>query len=542
MPISSKVKSFIYCRVSSARQVSQGNGLSSQETRCREYASYKGYDVVKVFQDDMTGKIAKRPAMVSMLAHLRKHRNERCVVIIDDISRLARGLEAHLELRALISKAGGKLESPSIEFGEDSDSLLVENMLASVAQHQREKNGEQTKNRMRARMMNGYWVFQPPVGYVYEKRPGHGNIMVRDEPVASIIAEALEGYASGRLDSKVEVKRFLESMPDFPKSIRNTVTFRTVDQLLTRQIYAGIISWKSWGLDNVDGRHEPIISFETYQANQNKTRALAKAPSRKDLHEDFPLRGFVTCGCCEEPMTGYWSKGRNKKYPYYMCFNKGCEEFRKSIRKEAVEEAFEAFLGALKPSEELFYMSFHMFRDMWEDRMAAAKKQQTSLKREVTRLDRKVEQFLERVVETGNATLIRTYENKIDELESQKRILTEKIGNCGRPLPNFEATFRTAFDFLSNPQKLWISERFEDKRAVLKLVFTERIPYHRKSGFRTTKTTLPFKALADFSEGECPMAERVGFEPTVRVAHNGFRDRPVRPLRHLSASHGAWSV
>ena len=32
------------------------------------------------------------------------------------------------------------------------------------------------------------------------------------------------------------------------------------------------------------------------------------------------------------------------------------------------------------------------------------------------------------------------------------------------------------------------------------------------------------------------MAEGVGFEPTVRKAHNGFRDRPVRPLRHPSAA------
>ncbi len=29
-------------------------------------------------------------------------------------------------------------------------------------------------------------------------------------------------------------------------------------------------------------------------------------------------------------------------------------------------------------------------------------------------------------------------------------------------------------------------------------------------------------------------AERVGFEPTVGKTHNGFRDRPIRPLWHLS--------
>ena len=33
------------------------------------------------------------------------------------------------------------------------------------------------------------------------------------------------------------------------------------------------------------------------------------------------------------------------------------------------------------------------------------------------------------------------------------------------------------------------------------------------------------------------MAERVGFEPTVvRLGHNGFRDRPIQPLWHLSES------
>ncbi len=32
------------------------------------------------------------------------------------------------------------------------------------------------------------------------------------------------------------------------------------------------------------------------------------------------------------------------------------------------------------------------------------------------------------------------------------------------------------------------------------------------------------------------LAERVGFEPTVPIRHNGFRDRPDRPLWHLSGA------
>ncbi|MEP4035672.1 hypothetical protein [Pseudophaeobacter sp.] len=39
----------IYCRVSGAKQVREGDGLASQENRCREYATYNDYDVVEVF-------------------------------------------------------------------------------------------------------------------------------------------------------------------------------------------------------------------------------------------------------------------------------------------------------------------------------------------------------------------------------------------------------------------------------------------------------------------------------------------------------------
>ena len=122
----------IYCRVSHSKQATKGDGLTSQETRCREFARYRGYDVVDVFTDDMSGSLTTRPGMKAALSFLRKHKAREPVIIIDDISRLARGIEAHLQLRSSISSAGGKLESPSIEFGEDSDSRLVENLLASV--------------------------------------------------------------------------------------------------------------------------------------------------------------------------------------------------------------------------------------------------------------------------------------------------------------------------------------------------------------------------------------------------------------------------
>lgn len=322
----------IYCRVSGAKQVREGDGLASQETRCREYAKYKGYNVVDVFTDDMTGKTTARPGMQSMLGflHMNASKDAGIVVIIDDISRLARGLTAHLELRQSLASAGGKLESPSIEFGEDSDSVLVENLLASVAQHQREKNGEQTSNRMKGRMMNGYSVFKAPLGYKYSKQNGHGKLLVRDEPVASIVNEVMEGYASGRFESQAGVKRYLDNQKAFPKA-NGIVLQQVVTDMFSRVLYAGYIEHEPWGITRRKGHHEPLISLKTYERIQARKTERQIAPARPDINQDFPLRGAVTCDCCDKPLTSCWSRSATgKRYPYYWCQTKDCVMYRKT--------------------------------------------------------------------------------------------------------------------------------------------------------------------------------------------------------------------
>ncbi|MBL1438209.1 MAG: hypothetical protein COB08_018670 [Rhodobacteraceae bacterium] len=97
-------------------------------------------------------------------------------------------------------------------------------------------------------------------------------------------------------------------------------------------------------------------------------------------------------------------------------------------------------------------------------------------------------------------------------MEEQKTFLTEKISKCGQPLAPFEQIYRTAFDFLANPSKLWASERYEDKRAVLKLVFAQRLPYTRNEGYRTAKTSLPFRALEGLHLGKLEMVRLDGVE------------------------------
>lgn len=231
------------------------------------------------------------------------------------------------------------------------------------------------------------------------------------------------------------------------------------------------------------------------------------------IRDDFPLRGFITCGCCGNTMTSCLSKGRNSHYPYYLCYSKGCEQYGKSIRKEDMERDFEDILIQLRPSQELFSMAKSMFEELWEYRRKNSQNEVLSTQKELQDIDRKVGQLLDRVVDADSQTLISAYEGRIKELEIHKVALTEKIKNCGRPLQSFDETFRTAFEFLGNPHKIWVSGGIEDKRTVLKLAFAEKLAYRRNEGFRTAATALPFRVLSDFQRGNKGMVEATGVEP-----------------------------
>ncbi len=199
---------------------------------------------------------------------------------------------------------------------------------------------------------------------------------------------------------------------------------------------------------------------------------------------------------------------------HYLCQTKGCEQRSKSIRKEKLEGEFEVLLRDLKPTRGLFNVVTDMFHDLWEMHRAGVGERTEAMKSELKALSRKADQLMDRLVDTSDAALVPAYEKKLRDLELRKAELTERIGQCGRQLPDFRETYRTALAFLANPWNLWASERLEDKRKVLRMAFSEPLRYDRNTGYRTADLTLPFKVLAGIESEKMEMVPPVGLEPT----------------------------
>ncbi|SMX30815.1 recombinase family protein [Octadecabacter ascidiaceicola] len=343
--------------------------MESQETRCRQYATAKGYDIAAVFPDTFSGggDFMQRPGMVALLSFLDAQPHENFVVIFDDLKRFARDREFHFLLRDSFRKRGAQVECLNFRFEDTPEGEFIETILAAQGQLERKQNGRQVSQKMKARLESGYWVFAAPQGYTYERVAGHGKLLVRDEPVASIIQEALEGFAAGRFETQSEVKYFLEQQPAFPKDTPSgAIRYEKIIRLMSRIAYTGHVEYSDWDVSLRKGHHQPIISMETFDAIQQRLKEGSRPPFRKDISADFPLRGFITCDDCGTSLTSCWSTSKSgAKHPYYLCHSKGCESYRKSIRRDVIEGAFAGLIKDLQPTEGLFAVTKRMFKDAW---------------------------------------------------------------------------------------------------------------------------------------------------------------------------------
>ena len=136
-----------------------------------------------------------------------------------------------------------------------------------------------------------------------------------------------------------------------------------------------------------------------------------------------------------------------------------------------------------------------MVFDAWNQRMAQAGELRKSLRRKILKLDRQIDGFLDKIVEATSATVVKAYERKIDQLERDKILASEKLEHSFKPKGNADEMLEHPLRFLANPCKLWESGEMVLQKLVLRLAFSEPLPYHRNEGYRTPKTTLPFSML-----------------------------------------------
>lgn len=510
-------RALIYCRVSSKRQSREGSGLDSQEYRCRQYAEAKGYAVEAVFPDNVSGggDFMNRPGMVALLAYMDARAGERFVVIFDDLKRYARDVEFHLALRRVMNERGAVRECLNFNFDDTPEGKFNEIVFAATGELERLQMARQNRQKSIARIEQGYCIqATPPIGFKYARDNGGGKVLAHDEPYASIVREALEGFASGRFGSQSEVKRFLDAQPEFPGRLKdNAIRPQQVRRMLDQIIYAGYVAAPKWGIAMRDGKHEGLISKETFWRIQDRLKERPALPARKDMHADFPLRGAVTCAACGFSLTGGWSKGKKKHYAYYLCHHYGCEERGKSIPVAKLNERFEDLLKSLTPSRPYLAMVKAMFTHCWDAQHSRLVEAMKIYADKARKLDEEIDKTVERMVEVANPRALKAFENRIEALERDKLIALENANKKPEPARPFSEVFEHTLRFLSNPYECWRIGTPLARKMVTRLVFDAPLSYDRNTGCLNTRKSNVFRMLDGKNVLKNKMVEPRGIEP-----------------------------
>ncbi len=107
-------------------------------------------------------------------------------------------------------------------------------------------------------------------------------MLIPNPPFDGIIREAVEGYASRRFETQAEVKRFFESLPDFPRNKRGEVKQQRVTDILAQPVYTGHFCSETYGIHWLTAQHEPLISLETFEKGASKPRGHGESSETQE--------------------------------------------------------------------------------------------------------------------------------------------------------------------------------------------------------------------------------------------------------------------
>lgn len=299
----------IYARVSTERQADKELSIPAQLQACRQYAHQRNWTIIdETIEPGISARTADRPGLRALLDKCRDADPKIGVVLVHKVDRLARNLADHVTVRGLLKADGVTLASVVENLDDSNSGVLVEHIMASLAEFYSANLSEEVKKGMQQRVRQGGWPHNPPRGYNMAQTPSDRRIPVPDPELAPKIRMAFQMAATG-----------FETLTAFRHALAR-IGLTAVDgdplaasalmHLLRNPFYAGNLLWKS---NTYAGNHEPIVSQELFDRVQVVLRIRRIRQARQK--REFLLRGLATCEMCESLMTGGIHGGRE----YYRC-------------------------------------------------------------------------------------------------------------------------------------------------------------------------------------------------------------------------------
>jgi DNA invertase Pin-like site-specific DNA recombinase len=151
-----------YVRVSTEEQGASGAGLGAQRKAIKDECDRRGWQLVRIEEDVLSGRSLNRPGLTQALDSCRT--GEVSGVVVAKLDRLSRSLVDFAGLLAEAQKSGFNVVA--LDLGVDLSTPAGEflaSVMASAAQWERRIIGQRTKDALAIRREQGVTLGRPPL-------------------------------------------------------------------------------------------------------------------------------------------------------------------------------------------------------------------------------------------------------------------------------------------------------------------------------------------------------------------------------------------
>lgn len=333
------MKVAIYTRVSTEDQAREGYSIEVQREYLLDHAKRLGWEVYKIYTDDVSGYILDRPSLKEMFKDAKAKRFE--LIITYKLDRFSRKLKDLLNIVDELEAYGVAYKSATEPFDTTTSAgKLMFQQLGSFAEFERNRIKERVFPGMIKGVQQGNWQGArfAPYGYRYIKEKKLLEIIPEEADIVKLIFTMyLANKTTGEITEYLYIK-------GYKTRCGGKFYTKLVRDILRNQFYLGKLVWNKNHYDTKQttktrvgykyvkndpskviisqGRHHPLICQDDFDLVQNKLDNNRKGVLRRSNVFEYPLTGILYCAKCKNRYQGTsgTSNHRTKKRKrWYKC-------------------------------------------------------------------------------------------------------------------------------------------------------------------------------------------------------------------------------